>query len=57
MEGRFADAELLGDLGDRDPGGELLVRLAQFADDLLWGVSLLHQESYSFRPFRAFGLS
>ena len=39
MEGRLADCELLGNLGDRGPGAELGLRLTQLSDDLLWSVS------------------
>src|SRR4051812_10688114 len=55
VEGRLAYAELPCELWDRNSGGELLVRLAQLADYLLWGVCLFIIES---PPFSArFGLS
>jgi len=56
VEGRLADTESPGDLGDRGPRGQFGVRFSQLADDLLWSVPLLHRES-SFCPSRAFGLS
>jgi hypothetical protein len=57
VEGRLAYAESPGDLGDRGTCGQFGLCLAQLAYDLLWGVSLVHRESFSSYPSGAFGLS
>jgi hypothetical protein len=55
VEGRLAYAESPGNLGDRGPCGQLGLRLAQLADDLLWRVPLFHREPFSFCPSGAAG--